>query len=293
MSGVIALTGASGFTGRFVQRTFETAGYSVVGLSASTGCDLTDPDQIRDSFRNLHAIYEHPPDGVIHLAAESYVAADSLNSFYETNVIGTQNLLMALDTDAPPNKVIVASSANVYGNNPEPNLTEQTPRRPVNHYGASKVAMEALIEGNWMHRLPIVITRPFNYTGTGQKAHFLVPKLVQHFRARSASIDLGNLDVVRDFSDVRVIAQQYLRLFECDSSGEPVNLCSGIGYSLATIMDMLEDLSGHSMDIHTDQTLIRHDEISSLIGSTERLEQIIGDDLSTDIRELLKWMLTE
>ena len=101
------------------------------------------------------------------------------------NAVGTTHLLDAIASlQSVPRRVVVASSANVYGNSTVEPITEATPPAPVNHYAASKMAMEAMAR-TYVDRLPLVITRPFNYTGVGgQVDHFLVPKLVAHFAER-------------------------------------------------------------------------------------------------------------
>jgi nucleoside-diphosphate-sugar epimerase len=142
-----------------------------------------------------------------------------------------------------PKRVLIASSANVYGN-VAGILGESQPAAPVNHYAVSKLAMEHMVH-TWFDRLPIVITRPFNYTGIGQSQQFLVPKIVDHFVRRAAMIELGNLDVERDFSDVRFVARAYRGLLEYDCAGQTVNICSGRPYTLRWILQMMQTISGY------------------------------------------------
>ena len=104
----------------------------------------------------------------------------------------------------------MASSANVYGNSTLEVLEETAVTQPANGYAVSKLAMEYVAK-TYMARLGIVITRPFNYTGVGQEPRYLIPKIVNHFQDRALHIELGNIDVARDFSDVRDIA----RLTDC------------------------------------------------------------------------------
>ena len=189
-----------------------------------------------------------------------------------------------------PHRVILASSANVYGNATDDPITERTPVAPVNHYAASKVAMEHLAVA-YMDRLPICITRPFNYTGLGQRPDFLIPKLVGHFAARKPFIELGNVDVVRDFSDVRAVTEAYLRLLTSEPAPRLTNICSGVGRSLREVLSELEQLSGHRLEIRINPAFVRAQEVRRLVGSASTLMAAVGPLRYQDFRETLAWML--
>jgi nucleoside-diphosphate-sugar epimerase len=185
--------------------------------------------------------------------------------------------------------VILASSANVYGNADRDPIDEDTPLQPVNHYGCSKLSMEFLAR-TWFDRLPIVIVRPFNYTGPGQAEHFLVPKLVAHFSRRAPTIHLGNLEVVRDFSDVRMVCDAYTRLLTNPVHSTSVNVCSGDGRSLNWILDELERYCGHRPKLLSDPALIRPVDVYRLVGSNLKLRASIGELRHIDFSATLKWM---
>jgi nucleoside-diphosphate-sugar epimerase len=228
---------------------------------------------------------------VIHLAAVSFVGHGDAAAFYAVNTIGTANLLEALLAEGVrPRRVVIASSANVYGNAEVEPILESTPLAPVNHYAASKLAMEHIAR-SYSDRLPIVMTRPFNYTGVGQAESFLVPKLVAHFAERRPFIELGNLDVVRDFSDVRAVAQAYVRLLGAEVPEGVTNLCSGVGRSLRWVLQQLRELSGHDLDIRVNPAFERASEVHRLIGSRSRMEAAIGSLPFQDFRATLAWML--
>ena len=252
-----------------------------------TSFDLTDPAAIEGALASSQAEY------LVHLAAISFVGHGDPADFYRVNTIGTIGLLeAAARRPVPFRKIIIASSANIYGNSLESPLVETTRPAPFNHYAASKVAMEALCR-SWTDRLPLLITRPFNYTGRGQDERFLVPKIISHFARRAGSIELGNLDVSRDFSDVRQIADAYVDLLEAETVGEAVNLCSGTAYSLRWIVDTCVELTGHRPELVVNPTFVRSDEVASLVGSNALLRALTGRAPDRGLKETLAWMLGE
>lgn len=289
------LTGRSGFTGRYVARELEQAGYEVIGLSNHG--DENQPGSIRANLLDRRAILEAvaaiEPDVVLHLAAIALVAHGDVDEMYRVNIVGTRNLLEALAT-APrrPQLVVLASSANVYGNAQAELLTEETPAAPANDYAVSKLAMEQMAR-LWMERLPIVITRPFNYTGSGQSEQFLIPKIVSHFRRRSPVIELGNTEVVRDFGDVRSVSSAYLSLIKAKPAGQVFNLCTGIGHSLDDVLAMMSEIAGYTIVKKVNPAFVRANEVHRLIGSNAKMIKQIGSYDQFSLRETLAWMYAE
>jgi len=286
----ILITGSRGFTGRYLRLQFQQADYRVVGmvtdnpLADGVCCDLTDKTAVLEVLKKIK------PDGIIHLAAMSFVAHGDDSAFYHLNTVATLNLLEAVvEAGLQPEKIIIASSANVYGNTASEKISEDCPVNPANHYAASKVAMECLVK-NWFDRLPIVITRPFNYTGIGQRKQFLVPKIVSHFCQKKLVIELGNLDVARDFSDVHDIAQSYLNLFESPVNGEIVNLCSGQVTSLAQIIRMMNELAGYEIEVRVNPDFVRANEIKTLGGDNSKLHRLTGFVPTIPLTETLQAM---
>lgn len=280
------VTGLSGFTGRYLRERLEADGLTVLEPSRVGGApfDLTRKDTLRRAVEHLQ------PDYVIHLAAISFVAHDDPTAFYAVNTVGTCNLLEALgETGARVRKVIVASSANVYGVTCADPIDEATPPAPVNHYACSKLAMEHMAR-TWFDRLPIVITRPFNYSGAGQSRQFVVPKIVSHFATGRAEIELGNLDVVRDFSDVRMVSDAYRRLLDAPLVSQVVNICSGQGRSLQWIIDQTSRIAGRSIRVRVNPAFVRASDVPRLVGSNARLRAAIGEPTHTDFAETLASM---
>ena len=291
LRGRVLITGANGFTGVYARRELEAAGYQVIGSVASgvvaaneVTLDITSIDACRQVMQSVR------PDYVMHLAAISFVQHVNVEAFYRVNVIGTLNLLQAIaEVGLAPRRVLIASSANIYGNATAGMLSEATPPQPVNHYAVSKLAMEHMVR-TWNDRLPIVITRPFNYTGVGQLSHFLVPKIVSHFTQHAPAIELGNIEIERDFSDVRMVARVYRALLERDCAGETVNVCSGQAYALRDIILKMQEIAGYRIDVRVNPAFVRQSDVKILIGSPAKLKELIGDVGTITFDETLRWM---
>jgi GDP-6-deoxy-D-talose 4-dehydrogenase len=287
----VLVTGLDGFTGRYLAADLRKAGYEVVGLGAVSdsagspfGCDLNDRVKLTRIVQTLQ------PNVVVHLAAISFVAFGDVATMYGTNVVGTRNLLESLaNCDRKAELVVLASSANVYGNTSVDPITESAPPKPLNDYAVSKLAMEHMAH-LWMTQLPIVIARPFNYTGVGQSVDFLLPKIVDHFRRNASEIELGNIDVARDFSDVRTIVDAYVRLISRATAGQTLNICSGRSTSLREVLDMMAQIAGYRIKVSVNPALVRDREIRHLRGSNAKLTATIGDLRSIGLEETLRWM---
>jgi GDP-6-deoxy-D-talose 4-dehydrogenase len=277
----ILVTGLNGFTGFHLQLELKTNGHIVNGLSS----DLTDPIALSTEIKELK------PEAVVHLAGISYVPHGNSREFYDVNLIGTRNLLEALDEHAPDvRSILLASSANIYGNQTEDCLCEEARPNPTNDYAVSKLAMENMAQ-LWVKRLPLFIVRPFNYTGVGQKKHFLIPKILDHFLKKEPIIELGSLDIWRDFGDVRAVVNAYRRLLEHCPVGETLNICTGQVHSLREVISLCEKNTGHSIEIQVNPKFIREDEVHVLRGSNNRLIQQIGEWDLLPLEKTLLWML--
>ena len=290
MSNKVLITGIDSFTGKHLSSYLEKSGFDVYGTSLFANadkkyqCDITQKNQIIDVLKIVE------PDYFIHLSGISFAAHGNSEDFYKVNTIGATNILDAfLELNLKPQKIILASSATVYGNQGLEVLDESLCPKPANHYGASKYAMECL-SGSYFDNLPIIITRPFNYTGVGQAENFLIPKIVKHFKEKKKFIELGNLDVNREFNDVSFVCDIYEKLLKCEKVSETVNICSGRGIKLLDVIDMMNEIAGYSIDVKVNPAFVRKDEIRSLTGSSEKLFNMIGRVEQCSFRETLKKM---
>jgi nucleoside-diphosphate-sugar epimerase len=128
----------------------------------------------------------------------------------------------------------------------------------------------------WFGRFPILITRPFNYTGPGQSEDFLVPKIVNHFRKRAPYIELGNLQVSRDYSDVEDVIAVYLALLESNTRSEVVNICSGRAIALLDIISMMNEIAGHEIEVRVNPKFVREIEVLRLVGNPAKLRGLVN-----------------
>lgn len=287
------ITGIKGFTGRYLAQELSRAGYQVFGTTHGSetqnqghyAVDLCDKQALRTALQEIQ------PDVVAHLAAISSVMHGDVDEIYRVNIVGTRNLLESLAAlDKKPRAVLVASSANIYGNSTSEVLAENEPATPANDYAVSKLAMEHVAR-LWMDKLPIIVTRPFNYTGVGQTENFLLPKIINHYRRQASEIELGNLDVARDFSDVRNVAVAYARLLEKAPAGETFNICSGTAYSLREVLQMASELAGYEIKVRVNPAFVRANDVHKLMGNGGRLQACIGDLPHIALRDTLAWML--
>jgi len=272
----VLITGINGFTGTHLEAYLKAEGFDVYGTvidvpkkATHLQCNITCKAEV-DAV-----ISEVKPDYLIHIAAISFVAESDASLIYSVNVVGTENILQSLvEHHIFPKKVILAGSATVYGNQGKEVLDENMCPKPVNHYGCSKLSMEHMA-ANYFDKLDMIITRPFNYTGRGQEKHFLIPKIVDHFKQKKKIIELGNIHVAREFNDIGYIVEIYHRLLLSDARSAIVNLSSGHPIKLLDVMEMMQEIAGYTIEIRINPAFVRPNEIASLAGSTLKLSQLI------------------
>lgn len=275
----ILITGAQGFTGRYLSALLRQLGHEVFALQA----DIRDLTVLSAEVKAVN------PTHIVHLAGISFTLDGKDINIYQVHLIGSENLLKAcMAIRENLQKVILVSTCHIYGlEHGDAPLDENTPPAPRTHYAISKFDMECVAE-NYRDALPLLITRPFNYSGQAQEGRFLIPKLVRHFRERLPEIELGNIDVARDFSDVRWVAQVYRALLDSEYEGV-VNLCSGRAISIRYILDYLRQQSGHDLQVLQKTDLIRK-ECMVQVGDRTRLDQWVGIQ-PYPFESTLDWML--
>jgi GDP-4-dehydro-6-deoxy-D-mannose reductase len=274
------VTGGRGFVGRHLVAHLQARGDDVVVLDRSgrDAVDITDADAVRNRIAGF------APNVVFHLAAQSHVGAswNDEDAVQRVNVGGTANVLDG-SASAGVGRIVIVGSAEEYGRI-DPSaipVRETTPLQPVSPYARSKVAAEALaLAAQRDGSVDVLCVRAFNHTGPGQSANFLVPGLATRIaraeRGATDDITVGNLDSVRDYSDVRDVVRAYRLLAEHGTAGEIYNVCSGVGLSVADIAQGLLALARRPLRLVVDPDLVRPVDVPILVGDGTRLHDATG-----------------
>jgi GDP-4-dehydro-6-deoxy-D-mannose reductase len=273
----VLVTGSRGFVGRWLLDHLDARGDHTVALDAEV--DVTDAPALTD------AVTGAAPDAICHLAAQASVGASwkDQTATYAVNTLGALNVIGAAVACNRPPRVLLVSSAEVYGRvTPgELPLREDHPFCPVSPYAASKAAAELIGLQAWLGQgLEVMRARPFNHTGPGQRPDFVVPALARQVAAAATSgtrvLETGNLDVRRDITDVRDVVRAYRDLLEHGAPGQAYNVCRGEAVSIATVARRLLDLIGIDLEIVIDPARVRPVDLPELRGDATRLRVATG-----------------
>jgi GDP-4-dehydro-6-deoxy-D-mannose reductase len=272
------ITGGRGFVGTWLAEHLRSHGDDVVQIDQEV--EVTDPSAV------LAAVSDAAPDAIYHLAAMTHVGQswDEPLRVLEVNVLGTATVLAAARECGTDPRVLVTSSAEVYGAVTDPSqlpLTEQSPTAPLTPYAASKLAAEALCTQAWLgHGQQVVVVRPFNHIGPRQSPNFAVAALAKRIvdaeRTGAGEIPVGNLSARRDFTDVRDVVRAYRLLVGSGTPGTVYNVCSGRDVPIQEIADRLLAQAGSSVKLVPDPSLLRPVEVPVLRGDPARLHDATG-----------------
>jgi GDP-4-dehydro-6-deoxy-D-mannose reductase len=290
------ITGASGFVGPYLARHLRDLGYDVWGSSLSGGqskdyssvvLDIQQADAVNEVIKEI------APAEIYHLASLSRPALGLVREYYDVNLYGTLNVLEAAKIVNA--KTLVVSTAYVYGRH-ETIISETTPLEPVNHYGASKAAADLAAIPYALDGLQVVRVRPFNHSGPGQSPDFVLPSLVgqvAHIEAGLTEpiLKVGNLESVRDFSDVRDIVKAYPRLLNEGRSGGVYNLASSRGVSIRELVSAVTHLSSKPIRVEQQQSRSRPQDIPYLVGDASLSHNLMGWETSYSLAQTLHDML--
>ena len=292
----LLVTGLNGFVGRHLQALLEGASSSWK-LLESPAHDLLEPASL-DVW-----LQDDCPDAVIHLAGQTFVpeAFRDPAQTIKVNLLGTLNLLQALKRRGFAGTFLYVSSGDVYGQVAEDELPicECRLPQPRNPYAVSKFAAELLcLQWGYVEPWRIMVARPFNHIGTGQGEAFVIPSMArQLIRVRQSlqlpRLEVGDVDVTRDFLDVRDVLQAYLALLERGRSGEIYNVCSGIELRVRDMITQMAELAGVDVELVQDAARMRRAEQRRVVGCADKLQQETGWKPGVSITETLQSVLSD
>ena len=306
------VTGISGFVGGHLTEHLVAEDDLVVGLSASGRW----PDELKhlgqrarierfDLLGETEAtlaelVRRKQPEVIYHLAAQSnpQASVNESRATWSLNFWGSFNLLEAVKLSGQKPRVILVSSGVCYGN-PPPELipvNESCPLRPNNPYAASKAAVDLLgIEHHLAHGTDVISVRPFNHAGPRQSARYVLAGLAfqvaQVEAGRSGRVEVGNLDIIRDFTDVRDVVRAYRMLAQSGQPGEIYNLGSGSGTKIADALEYLRSMARSPIEIHVDQARVRPVDQPMLVADAAKLRAAVGWQARYSIEQTLGDML--
>ncbi|MBU0980235.1 MAG: GDP-mannose 4,6-dehydratase [Nanoarchaeota archaeon] len=264
------ITGAAGFVGPWLKKELGEA----ICLDKNSGDHQAD---ILDRKALMEIFEKEQPDQVFHLAAQSSVAKSwhEPEETMKVNVKGTMNVLDAVRKHCPQARVLVVSSAEVYGKPERLPLKEDDPLKPVSPYGKSRVAQEELVGQYTKLGVNAVVIRSFSHTGPGQSPSFVCSEFAKAVAEGEKSITIGDGSIKRDFSDVRDVVRGYRLALERFKPGT-YNLCSGKAYSIKEILDKLISISGAEIKVESDESKIRKNDIPELLGNNSKFSEAFG-----------------
>ena len=293
----VLITGASGFIGQFVLKEMlknEDIDFFAIDTRKIPNISIEKQELISllDKEKLMEIIKRYKPNVIIHLAAIALVTHDNVGEIYNVNVQGTENLLEVTQEYCDKGtRVILASTAGVYGNQKVEKYKEDLPYNPANNYSYSKMITEYLGK-RYKDDLEIVTIRPFNIIGVGQSENFLIPKLVEHFANRKEKLSVGNISSFRDYVDVEYCAEVIMVLaLRAKIDFDILNICSGIPTSGEMILQLLQEMTSFKPEIEISKNFVRKNEVWRMIGDTTRLSEFMNGKKSQSVKDILLKML--
>lgn len=290
------ITGIGGFAGSHLAEHLLEKGWEVTGVERG-GVPLTALDEVADRISVeecdivdaggvARAFEKFAPDTVFHLAATSFIpsAENAPQAAFDVNAKGSLNVLDACRRHLSRSKIVIISSASVYGMAPPERipLGEKCPPNPMDFYALTKLCAEEIsLYYHRVHALPVTILRPFNHIGPRQGLSFVTSsfafQIVEIEKGKRAPIlNVGNLSAARDFTDVRDMVRAYgLAVGKC-SPGEVYNICSGTAHKIREMLDRMLELTAARIEIREDPKRFRKADVPLLYGDCSRFMQATG-----------------
>ncbi|MCL6107177.1 MAG: GDP-mannose 4,6-dehydratase [Actinobacteria bacterium] len=302
----VLITGITGFAGSHLARYLRSQGVEIAGIDLQLPAEpdeaevasLTNCCNLADTPALLEILKREAPGAIVHLAARAQVAGawEDAAAIMEANIVCTQSLMQAVHEAAPGTRVLLISSSEVYGKVADGRMpiTEEHPLRPDNPYSVSKAAQELIgLQYFYTFGAPVIIARPFNHIGPGQKGNFVVPAFAGQIAAienglREPVIRAGNLDSQRDFTDVRDIVRAYWLLLTEGQPGQVYNIASGRVHRIREILDKLIELARIKPRIENVPELMRPSDTPVVIGDATKLKSLGPWEASVPLADSLR-----
>lgn len=299
----VLITGGEGFVGNhMINYLLNETDYEIVSTYFMESTFKEENNRVefvkldirkQEDVENLLKIQK--PDYIYHLAGISFVPASFANPLltHETNFLGTYNLYESIRKLNLDTSILFVSTSEVYGQVDDNVINEERVLKPQNPYSVSKASAELLSYQYYKnYGLKIKIARPFNHIGVGQSENFVIPNFAKQIadinkNNKESTIEVGNLDAIRDFTDVKDIIRGYKCLVESDYNGETFNLCQGKGYSIKEILDILLSFSNKKIEVKFDEKRMRPSDNPNIVGNNKKIEKALHWKPIIDIRTTL------
>jgi len=302
----ILVTGSHGFVGTYLTAAFA-AGWPeaiVTGFDARASSSSARVLDLLNQEAVTRCVRETTPDIIVHLAAQSSVVhgeKENPAATWSVNLTGSLNLALAVATYAPNATLLFVSSAECYGESlRESPVTEASPLAPLNAYARSKALAERMFSDVLPASAKLIIARPFNHTGVGQREDFVLPSFAGQVARIEAGLQppqmrVGDIDVQRDFLDVRDVVSAYLALLAAASTLPQrfiCNIASGRPLPLRRLAEQLQAMARRPFEIVVDPARLRPTSLPLAYADPERLVEMTGwapkIPLETTLAELLE-----
>lgn len=294
----VAVTGANGFVGNYVTDSLIKNGVEVLAINGpgfeiknknvkNCYADILNIDDVKTAFKDFQ------PESIIHLAAIAAPVFNDIAKLYDINVHGSENIMDAAKAVCKQGtRLILISTAGVYGDSGKEYTDEDTPYNPQNHYSYSKMIMEYLSK-NYKDELDVKIVRPFNFIGKGQSVNFIVSKFVKAFKDRESVLKVGNIKTQRDYLDIEFGTSVIAKIAYMDEiKYDKINICTGIATSGEDIINNLKELTGYCPKIEVEPAFLRKNDIMRMVGRPDRGFELAGvNKQPATVKELLKNLL--
>ena len=299
------ITGVAGFVGRYFVKYLQThePNAEIFGIDIAPSCNLLlqkyMPLNLLDKKATSAIMRDFSPDYVVHLASISSVGQSWQDpaTCFENNTGIMLSILEAIMQHKLKTRVLSIGSSEEYGNADIP-LKEEMPLNPQNPYAVAKVGQEMLGKLYAQNMdVDVVMTRSFNHIGPCQNERFVVPSFMRQLTNISQGAEnkmlVGNINVARDFLDVRDVVDAYYKILHHGKNGEVYNVCSGYAYKLHEIITMAEEILQIKANIEVDQARLRPNDVMLILGDNAKLKQELNWESKYEIRQTITDILKE